>query len=69
MPVSPPGAKQECGVVGIIGTDSYSRCVHKSLRCQLGIKACVSYTDPYNYPPITAQLVANELINVTDTSN
>ena len=68
MLVSPPGAKQECGVVGTVRTDSYNRRVQKSLRCQVGIKAYVSFTDPHNYPAITAQLVVNELINVSDTS-
>ncbi len=67
MPVSPPGATQEQGVVGIVGRESYSGRVYIALRCQVGIRACqLAY--PYNYPPITAQLAANELINATDTS-
>lgn len=46
MPLSPPGATQECGVVGIFGLGSCTGRVHGLLGCQVGIKTYVGWLIP-----------------------
>lgn len=64
--VSPPSAMQERGIVGIVETDR-GRCLQIS-QVSGRYQGICQPAHPFNYPAITVQLAANELINAADTS-